>query len=216
MSFKITPETKTTPTGDGAVIVSGPGGSPWVTDPSKPHLGGNFAGGDPGTSYPDDLWPWLVKTFDVRTMVDVGCGTGETLRWFQEHVVYGFGVEGLAWNVNRGPHNVIRHDFHDGPLLLAPADLIWCADVAEHIAEEHVDNLLQTLRRCRVLAMCQGTDENEDGWHHVNNKPEAYWVEKLAGVGMIEDVAMTAESRRVGNHGWWQLTGRIYRSVDSR
>lgn len=49
--FKITPETPTKTVEGGIVIVSGPGGCPWVTDPENPHLGGNFDGGDLGTMY---------------------------------------------------------------------------------------------------------------------------------------------------------------------
>lgn len=238
MSFKPTADTpiKKLDDGSGIEIVSGPGGSPWVTDPVRPHLGGNFDGGDLGTWYKEDLWPWLIEKFDVKSMVDVGCGTGETVRWFAQHGCVVAGVDGLPWNVQkcreRGPELVAQHDFTvDGPCLfdgrdficdgsrvkditlpIELVDLIWCADVVEHIAEEYVDNILQTLRQGKVLAMCQGTEANaNDGWHHVNNQPESYWVEKLAAVGMVEDVEMTAQSRVIGNHGWWQGTGRIYR-----
>lgn len=214
MGFKITPDTPVRRITDDISIVSGPGGCPWVTSASKPHLGGNFDGGDLGTMYQDDLWPWLLETFSVKSVADVGCGTGETIRWFLSHGCIGFGVEGLEWNVAKcPPGSTVLHDLQDGPCIFQPVDLIWCADVAEHIAEEHVGNLLETLSQCRVLAMCQGTEANaNDGWGHVNNQPQEYWVEKLAGVGMIEDEELTRRSREVGCHGWWQGAGRIYRN----
>ena len=215
MAFKLKPDTPTRTLPDGIVIVSGPGGCPWVTDPERPHLGGNFDGGDLGTMYQDDLWPWLIDAFDVKTIADVGCGTGETLRWFLGRGCTGFGVDGLPWNVERARQRageILLHDFQDGPCAFPPVDLIWCADVAEHVEEQFVPNLLQTLRQCRVLAMCQGTDENADmGWHHVNNQPEEYWVAKLAAAGMVEDAEATRRAREIGNHGGWAGTGRIYR-----
>lgn len=220
MGFKPTAETPIRKLPDGIEIVSGPGGSPWVTDPARPHLGGNFDGGDLGTMYQGDLWPWLMETFLVRTMMDIGCGTGETLKWFTDHGVDGVGVEGLPWNVQRcierGAKQVFLHDFENGAWLGSGfVDLIWCADVVEHIDEKYVDGVLQTLQQGKVLAMCQGTEGNaNDGWNHVNNQPEQYWVDKLASVGMIEDVAMTEKSRELGNHGWWSFTGRIYRRAD--
>lgn len=217
--FKIAPETPVRPVNDGSgvIIVSGPGGCPWVVDPERLHLGGNFDGGDLGTMYQNDLWPWLIKTFEVKTMVDVGCGTGETMRWFSGAGVHSIGVEGLPWNVKkcyeRGPEEVIHHDFHkDGRCVFEPVDLIWCADVAEHIEKTFVANFLQTISQCRVLAMCQGGEESaEMGWNHVNNQPQKYWIKKLSSVGMVDNRELTKTSREIGNHGWWPISGRIYR-----
>lgn len=218
--FKIGPNTPTREH-EGIVVVSGPGGCPWVTDPARPHLGGNFDGGDLGTMYQDDLWPWLIETFAVKSMADVGCGTGETLRWFDGRGVQTLGVEGLPWNVTqcrkRCSADIRLHDFTvDGACAFPAVDLVWCSDVAEHIPDEHASVLLATVRQCRVLAMCQGGEEHENlGWHHVNNRPQAYWIARLAAVGMVEDEAMTARSREIGNHGWWQYSGRIYRTTET-
>ena len=196
---------------DDIVIVTGGGGCPFVTSKANPHLGGNFDGGDLGTQYPSDLWPWLLAEFGSKSMLDVGCGTGETAAWFQSQGVKAFGVDGLEWNAKRAKVPVVVHDFRNGPFKVEGIDLVWCADVAEHIDEEFAGNLLETVAQCRVLAFCHGTEAHvNQGWHHVNNKPEAYWVEKLAGVGMVENATYTAKSREVGNHGWWPVSGRIY------
>lgn len=217
MGFVIKSDTQVRVLDDSGVsVISGPGGCPWIMDPARPHLGGNFDGGDLGTWYKEDLWPWLIDEFKVKIVADIGCGTGETLKWFLDHHCDGFGVEGLPWNVDRarerGLPDVRQHDFTvDGPCVFDNVDLVWCSDVAEHVAEEHVGSFLTTVRQCRVLAMCQGTEANaNDGWGHVNNKPEQYWIDKLAAVGMVEDPALTAKSREIGNHGWWAATGHIY------
>ena len=218
MPFEIKPDTPVNPVNDGSgvVIVSGPGGSPWVVDPTQPHLGGNFDGGDAGSMYPNDLWPWLVQRFSVQSMADIGAGTGESARWFAERGIKTLCVEGLDWNAKKCPAPVLVHDLEkQGPCKFDPVDLVWCADTAEHIAEEHVDALIQTVIQGKVLAMCQGTDAHPGGWHHVNNKPEQYWIEKLAAAGMIEDSDSTNESRRIGNHGWWAVSGRIYRKKEA-
>lgn len=197
------------------VTIVGPGGCPYVTDPLNPHLGGNFDGGDDGTKYPNDLWPWLVSAFEPNTILDVGCGTGESLAYFKQHGKNVIGIDGLPYNAAKCSerHKIpcILHDLTKGPLLIEGVDLIWCSDVAEHIEEKYVGNLLYTLANAKILAMCQGNEDSADqGWHHVNNKPEEYWVNRLAEVGMIEDKGLTEKSREKGNHGWWQLTGRIY------
>lgn len=214
--FEIKPDTPQTPANDGSgiIIVSGPGGSPWVTDPKQPHLGGNFDGGDLGSMYPNDLWPWLIERFKPKSVADIGCGTGETAHWFAERGLKALGVDGLAYNVKRCKELTILHDLETGPCRFNDVDLVWCVDVAEHIEERYVDHLLATLAQGKVLAMCQGTDAHPGGWHHVNNKPESYWIEKLAVVGMVEDAEATKKSREIGNHGWWEVSGGIYRKVE--
>ena len=203
-----------TPEDKDIVIVTGGGGCPYVTSTSQPHLGGNFDGGDLGTQYPNDLWPWLIQTFGPNSMADIGAGTGETAKWFGKQGLKTLCVEGLEWNAKKCPEPVIAHDLTSGPCVFPPVDLIWCADVAEHIEERFVGNLLVTLSQCKVLAFCHGTEESADqGWHHVNNKSEAYWVSLLAAVGMVESPEHTAKSRELGNHGWWPISGRIYRRV---
>lgn len=197
------------------VTVVGPGGCPYVTDPLNPHLGGNFDGGDDGTKYAADLWPWLLETFQPNTILDVGCGTGETLDYFKGRGRNVIGVDGLGFNAatcaSRYKIPCVIHDLTKAPFMIEGVDLIWCSDVAEHIEEKYIGNLLYTLANAPLLAMCQGNEDSADvGWHHVNNKPESYWVEKLASVGMVEDVGLTAKSREKGNQGWWARTGRIY------
>lgn len=198
-------------------IINGPGGCPFVTDPSAPHLGGNFDGGDEGTTYTADLWPWLVDTYKPRTILDLGCGTGESAAAFRLLGANVIGLDGLGWNaVQCGErHSVpcIVWDLTKGPLRIEGIDLVWCSDVAEHIEEKYLPNLFNTLRHAKRIAMCQGLESSGPcGWHHVTNKPEAWWVEKLAEYGIEEVVEDTVESRKVGNHGWWAKTGRIYRA----
>lgn len=58
------------------------------------HLGGYIEGGDPATYYPA-LWDWLVKNFEIRSVIDVGCGDGAAVRHFERHRgVQVIGVDG--------------------------------------------------------------------------------------------------------------------------
>lgn len=202
------------------VIVNGPGGCPFVTDPLNPHLGGNFDGGDEGTRYPKDLWPWFLAKYNPSVVLDVGCGTGEAAGWFRRYAdLHAIGLDGLPYNAveTSKRHGVpcLVWDFRNGPLRIEGVDLTWCSDIAEHIDEEYLPNFFETLRHTKTLAMCQGLETSGPcGWHHVTNKPQEWWVEKLAGYGLIEDVEATKKSREIAPHGWWLATGRIYRRVD--
>src|SRR3990167_5880523 len=120
------------------LIMDFPGGCPLVVDPQKPHLGGNMRGGDPGTDYSLDLWPWLVEKYKPKAVLDVGCAEGHALRCFQAHGCAVVGVEGLWQNARRCGVPVVVHDLTKGPLRVEGVDLIWCCDVVEHIGEEHL------------------------------------------------------------------------------
>ena len=90
------------------------------------HLGGYVPGGDPGTWCPH-LWSWVVRRFQVRSVLDVGCGEGHSTRFFQGLGCAVTGVEGCGRAIRDSvaPASVVQHDFCDGPYLASrPPDLI--------------------------------------------------------------------------------------------
>lgn len=199
----------------GILVLDIMGGCPMVVDPQKPHLGGNMDGGDSATDFAKDLFPWLVKTFSIKSLMDVGCAQGHALHSFKALGVEKLlGVEGLKYNAEKVKVPCVVHDLTKGPYKVDGYDFVWCSDVAEHIEEQYVGNLLETLTNGKWLAMAQGGPEmGHSGWHHVNNKPESYWIEKLASVGLVTDEAMTAEARKQSLRGIWPEFGRIYRNT---
>lgn len=48
------------------------------------HLGGAFEQGDPLTNMLD-VWGYLLVKFELKSVIDVGCGFGHTLKWFAEN-----------------------------------------------------------------------------------------------------------------------------------
>lgn len=186
-----------------------------VVDPQKPHLGGNMDGGDDATNFASDLFPWLIEKFNIKSLIDVGCAQGHALHAFRDLGVEKLlGIEGLVYNAEKCKVPVIVHDLTKGPCIVDGYDFIWCSDVAEHIEEQYVDNLLATLANGKWLAMAQGDElMGRTGWHHVNNKPESYWIDKLKTFGLITDEELTREARSKSNRGVWPKYGRIYKNV---
>ena len=82
----------------------------YVIDNTKPHLGGNIHGGDPNCWTPQ-LWDWLIERFDVKTMLDVGCGEGHTIKYFISKKCIGLGIEGLQENIDNAVlDEIVLHD----------------------------------------------------------------------------------------------------------
>jgi SAM-dependent methyltransferase len=195
--------------------VSGPGGCHFRVDRSKPHVGGNLAGGDAGTMHDGDLWPWVMDVLNPSSVLDIGCAEGQCLKFFKKAGCRCAGLDGLQENVdicNKDGLDVVLHDICDdvAPILGPPFDLVWCCDVAEHIEEAHVEKLIRLFKLGRMLMLTHGDEGHARvGWHHVNNKPEQYWVDLLKANGFVFDQALTDESRKHA-HGYYSILGKIF------
>jgi SAM-dependent methyltransferase len=178
----------------------------YVTDPARPHLGGNAAGGDPRTFYPA-LWAWLVRTYKVRSVLDVGCGEGHALAHFASLGCQTVGIDGLPQCKFAGA-DFICHDMTRGPARVDHIDLVWSCEVAEHIAPEFVEHYLATLCQGRVVAMTHAVP-GQGGWHHVNEQPAEYWIERVEARGYRLDRDHTPYARLLAKD-YFAATGLIF------
>lgn len=178
-------------------------------DPERPDLGGNIAHGDTGTWCPA-LWGYLVERYAVRSVLDVGCGEGHAVAWFHRRGCVAHGFDGLRENVQQAVHPIQCFDLLSPVPFVMPVDLVWSAEVAEHIDPGQVDRYLDALCNGRVVAMT-AAPPGQTGWHHVNCQPEEYWVERMAARGY--DRARVPDIQE----GWptyWQKNGMVFTRGD--
>ena len=103
------------------------------------HLGGYVSGGDPDCIYPR-LWEWLASDLDVRSVLDIGCGDGATVKWFEQHGVFAEGIDGVP--VEMG--NVYLCDFTQGTFNSGRTyDLGWSCEFVEHVEAQYESNFLK-------------------------------------------------------------------------
>ena len=155
------------------------------------HLGGYVEGGDPATHYPE-MWRWIVESFTVQSVIDIGCADGQALDFFAGLGCRVLGVEGVP----QAKPAIARHDYTLGPYRPADSfDLGWCCEFVEHVRAEFVPNFLATFGAVRSLLLLTHAFTGQDGYHHVNCQPSDYWIERVEGVGFRFDPALTAECR---------------------
>lgn len=165
---------------------------PFVTDSDRPHLGGYRKDGDIATYYPA-LWDWAVKELNVKTVLDVGCGDGVSVKHFENLVGFGnvLGIDGIPQEHT----SIVEHDYAIGPFALEREfDLCWCCEVVEHINERFLHNLLPTLSKAQTILMTHAAP-GQEGHHHVNCRISEYWRGVMAGIGYHYDQQLTAHSR---------------------
>ena len=182
----------------------------FVTDRGRPDLGGNVRHGDLNTWCPA-IWRFIVERFGVRSVLDVGCGEGHAVLFFQRPGLVAHGIDGLPENVRRAVTPIAQHDLLLGPYVM-PVDLVWSCEVAEHIAEDKVDFYLDTLANGRIVAMTHAVP-GQDGHHHVNCQPAEYWTQRMQarGYALSPDIEILREiSAKDYNWNYFCKSGLVF------
>jgi len=182
----------------------------FVVDQSAHDLGGNLRHGDSKTITPA-LWQALIDRFAPRTMLDVGAGEAHAAAFFARRGIIAHGFDGLRRNIERAVHPIALHDLKAGPYTY-PCDLVFCAEVVEHIAEEYLDHLMVTLTNAPVVVMTHAVP-GQKGHHHVNLQPSEYWVEKFSMYGYrptIEIDGLRDIARREDAGSFFAQSGLVF------
>lgn len=180
----------------------------YVTDPTKPHLGGNIRGGDLSTFAPD-VWDWVVKRYCVRSVLDIGSGEGHAADYFSRLGCRPIAVDGLADNVAKAHYPTVRHDFTTGAFQTSPVDLVHCQEFVEHVDEIFVGNVLETFSAGRVVLMTHAVP-GQNGYHHVNLQPQEYWINAVEGTGKFRYLPHDTVHLRALNSVYFKHSGLLF------
>jgi SAM-dependent methyltransferase len=155
------------------------------------HLGGYTKGGDPATWYPE-LWQWLVDDMGVRSVLDIGCGEGQSTAFFLERGCRVLGVEGIPQALSY----IVCHDFTLGPFVPNESfDLVWCCEFVEHVEERFMSNFLRTFESASRFLLMTHASPGQGGHHHVNCQEPEYWIAKVEARGFRLERELTATTR---------------------
>jgi SAM-dependent methyltransferase len=142
----------------------------------------------------------MVREFQPSYVVDLGCGTGELLREFQERGVSGIGYEKstTARGIARGKgiealeidlaRPIDEFDVRRG-------DLAVSTEVAEHLPKRFADTFVDYLCRTSDTVLMTAATPGQGGTDHVNEQPNEYWIEKFHRRGFALDRETTERLR---------------------
>lgn len=124
--------------------------------------------------------------FDIKTVLDVGCGRGAWLKQWQRNGKKIFGVDGAYVNKDNlliesdsFSHQDISKKFDLGVRY----DLVQCLEVAEHLQEKDADTLIDNLVKHGDVILFSAAIPGQGGEFHVNEQPLNYWVKKFNQYG---------------------------------
>jgi len=179
------------------------------------HLGGAYPGGDTHTWMPD-IWGWLLVTYDIRTVLDLGTGYGHNLSWFQSMGCRVMGVEGDPAAVEGSvlpSTNIFCHDFTEKPLILdRNYDLCMALEFVEHVDEKYMDNWMSAVRACTFFLMSFATP-GQGGHHHVNENTQEYWDDQMRKRGfnkLIHETLLFRKTLERKPSPWGRKTVTFY------
>lgn len=141
------------------------------------HLGGFIIENDPATFTPT-LWKFICEKYEIKSVIDVGCGMGYALKEFSKYCEDFLGVDGSEYvQKNSDFKNHITHfDFSLSKYETDKKyDLAWSSEFVEHVDESFIENYFSIFENSKYVAITYA-DIDQDGHHHVNCKPKEYWI----------------------------------------
>lgn len=156
-------------------------------------------GGHKGRTHVDQgTLDFLKKDFNIKTMLDIGCGPAGMVKLARENGISAHGIDG-DFTVKRDidPLWITIHDYTVGPSLLDMCvDLVWSVEFLEHVYEEYQDNYMKDFTKGKHV-LITFAPLGKAGHHHVNCNTEEYWINVFDRYGFRYDAKTTKKIREV-------------------
>lgn len=132
----------------------------------------------------DTLREWLASRRTSRTMLDVGCGRGESLAIAQDLGIDARGCE-IAPFLTGERVDLLEHGARKLPYETDAFDLVTCLDVMEHIYDEEIDDSILEMRRvCRGTVLLGIACKISDNPLHVTQRAPDWWADRIRKIGL--------------------------------
>jgi cyclopropane fatty-acyl-phospholipid synthase-like methyltransferase len=174
------------------------------------HLGGFSKENNTGdvATYHPNLWKYIIDKYNIKSLLDIGCGMGISTKFFHDNGCVVQGIEGHPYCIENSKMKnfILHHDYCNGESNLSGTfDLCWSCEFIEHVEEKYSKNFVKDFAKAKIVMITHATP-GQGGWHHVNCQPASYWIEKLEKHGLIYDEKLTEETRNIAEADWKQYS----------
>lgn len=150
--------------------------------------------------FPVKLLDLVLSELKPKDIIDVGCGTGLSLKYFLDMGINADGLENSIKAINNSPvkNKITRHNLNKTYFSDKRYDLVWCFEVIEHIHLKYEQNFLQTLILHSDNIVLSAARPGQGGCGHFNEQEPDYWIDKFKMLGYENDVVLTEKFRSTG------------------
>lgn len=132
-----------------------------------------------------EVVPFLIKTFNPSSVLDVGCGKGTWLNVFSRFstVCKIKGIDGLyvdMQNLDIPSDAFIPQDLNQSFDLGTKYDLLICLEVAEHLECNAANVFIESLTRHSDIIVFSAAVPGQGGQKHINEQWPEYWQQKFS------------------------------------
>lgn len=161
----------------------------------------NHLGGHLNKVHTDrDTLLYLKEKYNIKTMIDIGCGPGDMIDIANLRGINAIGIDGdytLQEDWEAKNINVILHDFSVGPPTIEQQfDLGWSIEFLEHVEEKYLPNFMSVFQKCNYV-ICTAAPPGQKGHHHVNLQNPEYWHKKFSEYGFVYDEEETKHIKSI-------------------
>lgn len=157
--------------------------------------------------------PLLLELVEPRSVVDVGCGTGEWLATFKELSIDDIcGIDGDYVDRNLlqiPPETFFARDLAKPFSFDRVFDLVVSLEVAEHLPAGSADAFIESLTELGRVIFFSAAVPHQGGTQHVNEQWPDYWARRFEAKGYQ---AIDCIRQKVWNNDgveWWYAQNSI-------
>jgi SAM-dependent methyltransferase len=144
------------------------------------------------TNSAEIIVPFIKKTFNPSSVIDIGCGIGTWLKVFDKNGVNDIlGIDGQhVLNTNQllipkekfAAKDLNNIDFND---FKKTFDIAVCLEVVEHLEEIYADNIVKALCSFSEIIIFSAAIPGQTGENHYNEQYPTYWTKKFNSHGYV-------------------------------
>jgi len=169
-----------------------------------------------GYNYAKIIIPKLKKDFNIKSVLDVGCGGGSFLHGCVDEGLDVFGVDGNHVESSlQIPKDKVKYVNLEEPLdLKKKFDLCVSMEVAEHIDNKYANIFIDSICNHSDNVLFSAAQIGQPGIRHINCQPLKYWIYKFKerGYTHIEEVSNSIRNNN-NIYNWYRKNSMLFRKI---
>lgn len=139
-----------------------------------------------GTNVDIEALKFAINRWNVKTMIDIGCGTGGQVFEAIALGIDAYGVDGTKDIPNDDRFQRVDYRISNSSFS-GPFDLGWSAEFVEHVEESCMPIFMRDFQKCKNVILT-AAPPFWGGKNHVNEQSEIYWINVFQDYGFELDI----------------------------